>query len=184
MAHSYLYHPLVLGVLVYQIQAVLAFPADLVVLGDLLHLAYLAVLADHFDLAFLDQVVLVGQAVLLHQKAQLVLALQDVLSLLVVLVDLVPHLTQVFQNQAVLLGQLVLGAQGALCDPVVLAGPSLYLLWVLVILVGLADLCDLVLLLAPVGLVIPAPLIYLFLVAQEVLEDPEVQAVQMALPHP
>ena len=184
VAHPCLYHPLVLGVLVYQIQAVLVFLADLVVLDDLSHLACLAVLVGHFGLAFLDQVHLVGQVVLLHQVAQLVLALQDALCLLVVLVVLVPHSIQVFQNQAALLGQQVLGVQGALCVQVVLAGPSPCLLWVLVILEALADLCDLALLWALVGLVIPAPLVYLFLVAQVVLGDPEALVVQQALLHP
>lgn len=184
VVHPYLYHPLVLGVLVYQIQAVLAFLANLVVLRDLSHLACPVALAGHFDLAFLDQVDLVGQAVPLHQVAQLVQALQDVLSHLVVLVALVPHSIQVFQNQAALLDQQVLGALGALCDQVVLAGPSLCLLWVLVILAVLADLCDLALPWALVGLVIPVPPVYLFLVAQVVLGDPEALAAQLALPHP
>lgn len=184
VAHPYLCRPLVLGDLVYQIQAVLAFLANLVVLDDLSHLACLAVLAGHFDLAFLDQVDLVGQAVLLHQVAQLLLDLQDILSLLVVLVGLVPRSTQVFQNQEALLGQLVLGDLGALCDQVVLAGPSLSLLWVLVILEVLEDLCDLALLWALVDLVILVPQVYLFLVAQVVLGDLEALAVQLALHHP
>lgn len=184
VTHPYLYHPLVLGVLAYQIQEALAFLANLAVLDDLSHLACLVVLAGHFDLAFLDQVDLVGQAVLLHPVAQLVLALQDVLSLLVVLVALVPHSSQVFQNQASLLGQQVLGTLGALCDQVVLADPSLCLLLAPVILVVPADLCDLALLWALVGLEIPAPLVYLFLVAQVVLGDPESLAAQLALLHP
>lgn len=184
VTHPYLYHPLVLEVLVYQIQEALAFLANLVVLDDLSHLACLAVLAGHFDLAFLDQVYLVGQAVLLHQMAQLVLALQDVLSVLVVLVALVPHSSQVFQNQEALVGQQVPGIPGALCDQVVLASPFLYRLWVQVIPVVLADLCDLALLWTLVDLVIPVPLVYLFLAAQVVLGDPEALAAQLALLYP
>lgn len=181
VAHPYLYHPLVLTFLVYQIQVTRAFLANLVVRDDLSHLACLAVLAGHFGLASLDQVHLEDQAVLLHQVAQVVLALQGVLCHLVALVALVPHLIQVFQSQAALLGQQVLGALGALCDQVVRAGPSPCLLWVQVIQEVLADLCDLAPLWALVGLVIPVPLVYLFLVDQVVLEDPEALAAQLAL---
>lgn len=146
MTHPCLYHPLVQGVLVYQIQEALAFLANLVVLDDLSHLACLAVLAGHFDLAFLDQVDLVGQAVLFHQMVQLVLTLQDVLSLLEVLVVLVPHSSQAFQNQLALEGQAVLETLEALCDQVVQVVPFLYCLWVQVVPVVLANLCDLALL--------------------------------------
>lgn len=125
-----------------------------------------------------------GQAVLLHLVAQLVPALQDGLSLPGVRVGLVPHSTQASQNQAVLLVQLVLGVLGAPCAQAVQAGPSPSLPWVLVILVVLADPCDLVLLLPPAGLAVPAPLVYLFLAAPVVLGDPEVLAVQMAPPRP
>lgn len=184
VAHSYLYHPLVLGVPVYQILAILAFLANLVVLEDLSHLACLVVLVDHFDLASLDQVDLLGQAVLFHLVVQLALDVLDVPFLLVVPVVLVCHSIQVYQNQAILLDQQAQGALEALCVQVVLATPSLCLLWVPAVLVNLEDLCDLAHLWAPFDLVNLEHLVYLCLEVQVVLGVLEALAVQVVLLHP
>lgn len=184
MAHSNLYHPLDLGVLVCQILAVLAFLANLVVQDDLLDLVHLTVLVAHFGLAYLVPVNLVDQAVPPHQVVQLVLALLEALYLLVVLVVLVPHLIQVFQSQAVLWVQQALGALEALYDQAVLAVPSPCLLLVLVILEVQEDLCDLALLWAQVDLVIHEHLVYLFQVTQVAQGDPVDLAVQVDHVHP
>lgn len=175
---------MVLGVPVYQILAILAFLANLVVLEDLSHLACLVVLVDHFDLASLDQVDLLGQAVLFHLVVQLALDVLDVPFPLVVPVVLVCHSIQVYQNQAILLDQQAQGALEALCVQVVLAAPSLCLLWVLAVLVNLEDLCDLAHLWAPFDLVNLEHLVYLFLEVQVVLGVLEALAVLVVLLHP
>lgn len=175
---------MVLGVPVYQILAILAFLANLVVLEDLSHLACLVVLVDHFDLASLDQVDLLGQAVLFHLVVQLALDVLDVPFPLVVPVVLVCHSIQVYQNQAILLDQQAQGALKALCVQVVLATPSLCLLWVPAVLVNLEDLCDLAHLWAPFDLVNLEHLVYLFLEVQVVLGVLEALAVLVVLLDP
>lgn len=184
MAHSNLYHPLDLGVLVCQILAVLAFLANLVVQDDPLDLVHLVVLVGHFGLAYLVPVNLVNQAVPAHQVVLIVLALPEALYLLVVLVVLVPHSIQVFQSQAILWVQQVLGALEALYDQAVLVVPSPCLLLVLVILEVQEDLCDLALLWTQVDLVILEHLVYLFQVTQVAQGDPVDLAVQVAQVHP
>lgn len=184
MAHSNLYHPLDLGVLVCQIQAVLAFLANLVVQYDPWDLVDLAVLAGHFGLAYLALANLVNQVVPPHQVIQLVLALLEALYLLVVLVAPVPHSIQVFQSQVILWVQQALGVLEDLYDQAVLAVPSPCLLLALVILEVQEDLCVLDPPWTQVDLVILERLVCLFQVTQVAPGDPVDLAVQVAHFHP